>query len=151
VLLHLALFVLGESAALHDLPDALLGVARHDVVGDHLVVDDVRLELDALAACRGRVVDHLERLGEAALVVDPDLGDDERRCVRSDPTSVQLEGAHAFSGSKNRSRCRWNRCSATWKSSSVSMSPSAYKGSVTSGNTRSPKSSPVLRTRSASE
>ena len=43
------LFVLGQRAARHDVPDALGRVAGDHVVRDHLVLDDVALELHALA------------------------------------------------------------------------------------------------------
>ena len=50
----------------------------------HLVVDDVRLVLDDLDAGARRRVDHLLRDVEAAVVVDADLGDDERHVGGTD-------------------------------------------------------------------
>jgi hypothetical protein len=89
---HLALLGRRERAALHHPVDRLLGVPGHDVVGDHLVLDHVRLELDALDPGVGRVVDHAVHPLEVAVVVDAELGDHERTLAGTDPAGADGQG-----------------------------------------------------------
>src|SRR6266487_3132362 len=81
-------------AAGHDVPDALGGIAGHHVVRDHLVVHDVRLELDALAAGALGVVDHAQRLVVLTLVVDADLGDHQGRMGSADCATAYPKLVH---------------------------------------------------------
>jgi hypothetical protein len=55
----------------------------------------VALELDDLGAGGSGVVDHAHRLPDIAFVVDPDLGDDERRVGRTHSAAGNSDLVHA--------------------------------------------------------
>src|SRR5262249_4829208 len=110
VRLEAAVLILVERATRHDVPDGFLRVAGDDGLRArrHLVLDDVALELDDLSAGGSRVVDHAHRLPDIAFVVDPDLGDDERRVGRTHLAAGDNDLVHAClhqSASPSRSPC----------------------------------------------
>src|SRR5579859_484781 len=73
-----------ERTALHDVPYALFRISRDDIIGNHLVVNDVRLKLYTLTSDTSRLFDHPHCFIEASLVVDADLGDHQRRMRSAD-------------------------------------------------------------------
>jgi hypothetical protein len=87
-------FHLTESASSHDVPDTLSGVTWHDIVGDHLIFDDVALKLDTFAASHGGVIHHAQGLVEASFVIDADFGYDKRSMVSPNPPTPNSEFIH---------------------------------------------------------
>ncbi len=76
------LFIFGQRALLHDVPDGASGVSRDDIVWNHLIIYRMRLKLDALSTSIGNIVNHLDGPSDVTAVVDANFWDHERsKCI----------------------------------------------------------------------
>src|SRR5207248_8915064 len=120
----------------HDLPDAFPRVPGYHVIRNHLVFDDVRLELHALTAGGVGVIDHLKRLLKAAFVIDADFGDDQRRVLGADEPAAN--GEFVLHNGRLGTERVFNRASAIVKSKRLSISTDD-SASMTYGRVRAPQ------------